>query len=141
MSDDNAPVRAEVVLTRTVALQENQESLRLQTNDTGDFEALLDPAAAAFDVTVTPLRPPYARCIRSGVSLSSLSETFIVRKGIVASGYVEDANGDPLSQIAVTLVDTPKPTGPARVLAEAAPTGADGRFTLVVPTDSTSGCR
>lgn len=143
VSDDNTLVSAEIVLTRTVALQENQESLRLQTNANGEFEAFLDPTAAAFDVTVTPLRPPYARCIRAGVSLSSLSETFMVRKGIVATGYVEDANGNPLSQVAVTLVDalTLNPGGHPRVLAEATPTEADGRFMLVVPVDTASGCR
>ena len=135
------PVEADVVIRKSIALQENHQILRLRTDENGEFTADLDPGAAFFDVSVTPRDHRSARCHRSTISLSRFQETFIVRTGLKVEGFVADENGRALPRVAVSLIEL-STTGTIRTLAESEEsTDEEGRFTLLLAPEGVSGCR
>lgn len=145
-------VRAEIVIAKTVSLTESQQVQRVYTGADGHFTALLDASAQAYDVTIVPAPVSVAghageflgRCVRSGVGVGSFKETFIVSLGSLVEGYVEDMNGDPISRVSVSLVQTGGgQTEALRLMAESsAPTDDNGLFRFVMPkADLPAGCR
>ena len=150
-SPDGEPmIRAEVLISRTFSFRDNQQVIRLYTDDLGEFTTALDLATGIYDVTVIPIgvsgkrKQAFGRCTRSAVAVETFGETFIVHEGELSEGYVEDANGRPVPRVSVTLIETH--VGESKlpiILAESAtPSDEKGRFLLVVPKEESRwGCR
>jgi hypothetical protein len=148
--DGNPVVRAEVLISHTLSLRDNQQTIRLYTDNLGEFQTALDRSTGIYDVTVIPLGVgekgtlAFGRCTRSAVAVDSFAETFIVHEGELSEGYVEDESGRPIPRVAVTLTETNVGESkiPLILASSATPSDEKGRFLLVVPKESSlTGCR
>ena len=81
-SADGEPVaRAEVLISRSLSLRDNQQVIRLYTDELGEFSTTLDQSTGIYDVTVIPIgvgkkgTKAFGRCTRSAVKVSLQRKT------------------------------------------------------------------